>query len=113
MIGVKLVNPRFYHLDTCFCPLDDRSALWHPEAFDAGGREGLSNLVPDLIEVPEREAWRFACNAVVLGKDVVLPDGCPETSDALRTRSFRPHEIPMSEFIKAGGACKCLVLNLR
>ena len=40
-------------------------------------------------------------------------DAGPETSDALRTRSFRPHEIPMSEFIKAGGACKCLVLNLR
>jgi N-dimethylarginine dimethylaminohydrolase len=113
VLSLALVDPRYYHLDTCLCPLDGTSALWHAGAFDAAGREALRALVPDLIEAPPLEAERFACNAIVLGKDVVLPEGCPGTCDALQARGFRTHAVPMSEFIKAGGACKCLALHLR
>ena len=30
--------PYFYHLDTCFFPLDDQTVLYYPGAFDADGR---------------------------------------------------------------------------
>jgi N-dimethylarginine dimethylaminohydrolase len=113
VVSVALVDPRYYHLDTCFCPLDSSTALWHPEAFNTVGRDELKARVPDLIEVPAAEAERFACNSIVLGHDVMIPAGCLGTCEALRRRGFRPHEVPMSEFIKAGGACKCLVLHLR
>jgi N-dimethylarginine dimethylaminohydrolase len=112
-LSLLLVEPRYYHLDTCFCPLNASSALWHPEAFDAAGREALRRLVPDLIEVSSEEAACFACNSIVLEREVVLPEGCPLTTTALRSRGFNVHAVPMSEFIKAGGACKCLVLHLR
>jgi N-dimethylarginine dimethylaminohydrolase len=113
VLSLALVDSYYYHLDTCFCPLNGTSALWHPQAFDAIGREVLRKRVPDLIAVPSGEAERFACNAIVLQRDVVLPADCPETMRALAERGFRTHSVPMSEFMKAGGACKCLVLHLR
>ena len=113
VLSLALVDPRYYHLDTCFCPLDASCALWHPGGFDNEGREKLRMLVSDLIEVPSAEAECFACNAIVLERRVVLPEGCPETSRALQARGFGVQAVPMGEFIKAGGACKCLVLHLR
>lgn len=112
VVSVRLVNSRFYHLDTCFCPLREDLALWHPAAFDAPGRDALEAVIPQLIEVPEAEAQRFACNAVVMGAKVVLPEGCPQTEARLEEQGFEACALPMSEFIKAGGACKCLVLRL-
>src|SRR5881628_2276519 len=109
-VSVELVDERFYHLDTCFCPLPDGSAIWFPGAFDEYGRGAIRQHVPELVDVTEAEAARFACNAVVLGHDIVLPDGCPQLEDTLRKRGYRPHPVVVSEFLKSGGACKCLVL---
>src|SRR3990167_5255240 len=47
VLPVELAYRRFYHLDTCFCPLDARTALWFPRAFDRYGRRVLERLVPD------------------------------------------------------------------
>ena len=35
VISLRLVDPRFYHLDTCFCPLENGCLLYYPQAFDA------------------------------------------------------------------------------
>jgi N-dimethylarginine dimethylaminohydrolase len=110
VISVELVDERFYHLDTCFCPLPDGSAIWFPGAFDDYGRGAIRHHVPDLLEVTEEEAVQFACNAVVLHREIVLPAGCPRLEQALRDRGYHPHALGMTEFLKAGGACKCLVL---
>lgn len=112
VVDFALVDPHFYHLDTCFCPLDDRTALWHPPAFSEESRQMMRNHVPELVTVPPAEAMRFACNAVVIGHHVLLPTGCPQTCRALAARGFESHPLPMGEFIKAGGACKCLVLQI-
>jgi arginine dihydrolase len=112
VVSVELVDARFYHLDTCFCPLRNGSAMWFPAAFDEYGQRAIREHIADLIEVPHEEALRFACNAVVLDRDIVLPDGCANVSGVLANRGYRCHELAMSEFIKAGGACKCLTLFL-
>ena len=113
VLPVELADKRFYHLDTCFCPLDRRSALWYPRAFDRYGRRVLEGLVEDLIAVSEADAIRFACNAIVVGRAIVLQAGC---SSSLRMqldrRGWRPVPVDLSEFLKAGGAAKCLVLRL-
>ena len=77
VLPVELVNPRFYHLDTCFCPLAPGVAIWYPGAFDAYGQRVLQTHVPTLIPVVEEEAHRFGCNAVVVGQTVVHNTGCP------------------------------------
>ncbi len=112
VVSLGLVDPRFYHLDTCFCPLDDRSALYYPPAFPPESREVIEREVPELIPVGDEDALRFACNAIVAGKDVVLNAGCERTRRLLEARGYRIHEVPLSEFIKAGGSAKCLILWL-
>src|SRR6266508_4181383 len=75
VISVELVDPRFYHLDTCFCPLPDGAAVWFPEAFDEYGQRAIREHVPELIDVLPEEAMHFSCNAVVIDRDIVLPAG--------------------------------------
>jgi N-dimethylarginine dimethylaminohydrolase len=112
VISVELVDPRFYHLDTCFCPLPDGSTFWFPAAFDEYGQRTIREHVKELIDVVPDEAAHFSCNAVVLGRDIVLPEGAPKLVTRLKERGYRCHELPMSEFMKAGGACKCLTMFL-
>ncbi len=110
-IPLQLVDGRFYHLDTCFCPLDERSAIYFPPAFDDYARRALAQI-PRLIAVDQDEAARFACNAVVIGHDIVLNAGCPRLEAALRIAGFTPHATELGEFLKSGGSAKCLTLRL-
>ena len=71
VIPVELIDPYYYHLDTCFCPLNTTSAIYYPGAFDEYGLRALQGMVETLIEVSELEARRFACNAVVIGQTVI------------------------------------------
>src|SRR5689334_11159419 len=112
VISVELVDPRFYHIDTCFCPLTDGGAVWFPKAFDEYGQRAIRSHVPNLIEVAEEEAANFSCNAVVLDREVVLPEGAPKLMKSLGERGFNCHPLPMTEFLKAGGACKCLTMHM-
>ena len=112
IVRLELVDPRFYHLDTCFCPLGGGSALYFPPAFSAKSRALLEEHFDDLIAVDEQDALRFACNALVVNDAVVLNTGCPATAVALQKRGLRAVEVPTDEFIKAGGSVKCLVLTL-
>lgn len=111
---LALVDPRFYHLDTCLCPLTGGEVLWFPGALDRQGQAVIRDRVPisRRIEAPEEEALRFACNAVCLGKHVVIPEGCPDTTRKLEAHGYQAHAVCLSEFIKAGGAAKCLTLAL-
>jgi N-dimethylarginine dimethylaminohydrolase len=112
VIPLELIDGRFYHLDTCFCPLTADIALYYPPAFDHYARKSLRGRVRELIPIRDDESEHFACNAVVLGKTVVTNAGCPRLHRELRARGFEPVECPLSEFVKAGGSAKCLTLRL-
>ncbi|QDU87642.1 N(G),N(G)-dimethylarginine dimethylaminohydrolase [Pirellulimonas nuda] len=112
VLPVELVDARYYHLDTCFCPLAPDEAVWFPAAFDRYGQEAIAAAVPKLISVERGEAQRFACNAVVVGRRVVTNTGCPKLHAELARRGYEPHETPLDEFVKAGGSAKCLTLRL-
>lgn len=112
VIPVQLVDEYYYHLDTCFCPLDPETAIYYPAAFDGYGLRALHAHIPNLIAVETEEARRFACNAVVVGRTVVTNTGCPKLHEQLAERGFTPRETPLDEFVKAGGSAKCLTLRL-
>lgn len=112
VVPLELVNPYFYHLDTCFMPLGPGRAIWLPGAFSDQAKAAIGERVDDLIEVTEPEARRFACNAVVIGNIVVLNSGCASLRAELLSRGYTPIELELDEFLKAGGAAKCLVLYL-
>ena len=111
-LPLELVNPRYYHLDTCFCPLAAGEAIYYPEAFDAYGRRVLQAHVPKLIPVADEEAQRFGCNAVVVGKTVVHNSRCPRLAADLTAAGYGSVEVELDEFLKAGGSAKCLTLRL-
>jgi N-dimethylarginine dimethylaminohydrolase len=112
VLPLELTNAWFYHLDTCFCPVSKGAALFYPAAFDAYALKVLEHHIERLIEVPEEEARRFACNAIVIEKNVVMNDGCPATRAKLESLGLAVRETALGEFIKAGGSAKCLVLKV-
>jgi len=121
VIPLQLVNDRYYHLDTCFCPLREGLSIWYPPAFDEYAQRTLRELFSNgdsgsktsgLIEVNDIEATRFACNAVVIGDTVILNTGCPELEATLQQHGFQTVATPLDEFLKAGGSAKCLTLRL-
>lgn len=112
LVRLELADPRYYHLDTCFCPLGGGRLLWYPPAFTAEARATVERQFDDRIVASEIDAARFACNAVVVDDTVVLNAGCASTMEALHARGLRTVETPTDEFLKAGGSVKCLVLML-
>jgi N-dimethylarginine dimethylaminohydrolase len=112
VLPLELVDPFYYHLDTCFCPLASDLAIYFPPAFDPYARRALAESVGRLIEVQAPEAERFACNAVVLSGSVVLNTGCPHLGGELQGLGYDVRETPLGEFVKAGGSAKCLTLRL-
>lgn len=110
--SVDLVDPRLYHLDLTFCPLDDRRAMIVPAGWDRYGRDVVAALVPDPIVVEEDEALGFCANSVVVDTTVIMPR-CPvRLGRQLSGAGFDVVECDVSEFMKAGGACRCLTLAL-
>ena len=113
VLSLALTAPRFYHLDTCFAPLGGGGAAYYPGALDRYGLRALRGHFGDLVEVSDAEAERFACNLVAVGKRAIVAAGCPRLEGALRERGVSVRSLDFSEFIKAGGAARCLTLRLR
>jgi N-dimethylarginine dimethylaminohydrolase len=112
VLPLELVNTRFYHLDTCFCPLAPGVALYYPDAFDPYAQRVLHTHISTLIPVTDEEAHRFGCNAVVVGKTVVHNSRCPRLAEELAKHGYESVEVELDEFLKAGGSAKCLTLRL-
>jgi conserved hypothetical protein TIGR00300 len=114
VLSLRLIDPRFYHLDTCFCPLSGGYLLYYPPAFDAYSNRLIELRVPQSkrIVVAEPDALNFACNAVNVGQTVVLNKASDSLKQRLCQLGFTVQETPLWEFLKAGGAAKCLTLKL-
>ncbi|WP_392533962.1 TIGR00300 family protein [Nostoc sp. C117] len=114
VLSLRLIDERFYHLDTCFCPLANGYLLYYPGAFDSYSNRLIEiRVAPEKrIAIAEADAVNFACNAVNVETIVIMN----KVSDALKTRladvGFQVIETPLTEFLKAGGAAKCLTLRV-
>jgi N-dimethylarginine dimethylaminohydrolase len=114
VVALQLIDPRFYHLDTCFCPLRAGGVVYFPGAFSPQSLAMIEDRFArsERIVVAESDATALACNIVDLESVVLLN----RASDALRgefeKRGIEVLEIGLSEFLKSGGAAKCLVLPL-
>jgi N-dimethylarginine dimethylaminohydrolase len=114
VLPLKLADPRFYHLDTCFCPLVNGYTLYFPPAFDAPSLALIEKHIPPShrIAVHEHDALDFACNAVNLGRVVILNRASADLRSRLEGAGFMVIEVALDEFMKSGGAAKCLTLRL-
>ncbi len=110
--SIELVDERYYHLDITFCPLDDRRAIVNPSAWDDYGRRVMAALIPEPLVLEPDEAALFCANAVVVGAVVVMHSVPVRVGKQLEAWGFEPVECDVGEFLKAGGACRCLTLAL-
>lgn len=113
VIPVRLVDERFYHLDTCFCAINETTALYVPAAFDDASRDLIEAGFENLHAVSDSDAANFACNAHCPdGVNVLIQAGSKATVGWLRDRAFHVTELDTSEFMKSGGSVFCLKQEL-
>lgn len=114
VLSLRLMDERFYHLDTCFCPLSGGYLLYYPPAFDGYSNRLIEMRVPaeKRIAISEPDAVTFACNAVNINDIVILNKASQDLRNRLEAAGFRVIETPLTEFLKAGGASKCLTLRI-
>jgi N-dimethylarginine dimethylaminohydrolase len=109
---IKLIDPRLYHLDISFCPLDDRHAIIAPDMWDKSSYEDIKQLVPEPLVLEIDEALAFCANSVVVNKTVIMPNCTPRIARILQKWGYEICVSPVSEFLKAGGGVRCLTLAL-
>jgi N-dimethylarginine dimethylaminohydrolase len=114
LVSIKLTDSRFYHIDTCFCPLTGGFLMYHPPAFDFESRIAIESRIPadKRIIVDTQDAGNFACNAVNVGDTVIVNKASDHLQAQLADKGFKVVEVGLSEFLKAGGSAKCLTLKV-
>ncbi|GAA2714300.1 MULTISPECIES: dimethylargininase [Streptomyces] len=115
VIGLDLVDPRYYHLDTALCVLDDTAdeVMYYPGAFSPGSRAVLERLFPDALIATADDAAALGLNAVSDGHHVLLPQAAVGLFGPLRERGFEPIGMDLGELLKGGGSVKCCTQELR
>jgi N-dimethylarginine dimethylaminohydrolase len=112
VISVELADLRWYHVDLTLCPVDARRAIVFPDAYDAAGAREVMARIPEPLVLTADEAATFAANAVVVGTTVVVPACPPRVGAQLEAWGYDVAVVDVGEFVKAGGAVRCLTLPL-
>jgi N-dimethylarginine dimethylaminohydrolase len=106
--GVRITHPGMYHLDLGFCPLDSAHAMVCPSAFADASARALLALVPEPLVLSEEEAMTFCANSIVVGRTVVMPACPPRVCSVLEEWGFEVVLVEVGEFLKGGGAVRCM-----
>lgn len=105
---VRLIDPFYFHLDTCLFVLNDDVAFYYPKAFDQPSRDLLRRVIPKLEILTEEEAEAFAANSLVTDHHVIIPKQKTRFAERIKSFGYNPIEVSMNEFLKSGGGVHCL-----
>jgi N-dimethylarginine dimethylaminohydrolase len=111
---LELASERFYHLDTCFCPLTGGEVLYYPPAFTSEALDAIRAIVPEAerIEASDEEAVAFCVNAVNIGRRIIMARAPASLRSRLRARGYELAEVDLGPFILSGGGAYCMTLRL-
>ncbi len=110
--SLKLKDPKFYHLDTCFCIVSNNKAIYYPDAFENGEIKKLEKLI-ELIPVSKKDAELFMCNSMLVNGVLLIPSKKSSIAKTLRNKyGIRTCTVNVSEFLKSGGSIQCLSLKI-
>jgi N-dimethylarginine dimethylaminohydrolase len=114
VVALELASDRYYHLDTCFCPLAGGHVLYYPAAFTPASLAAIRARVPDglRIEASDEEAEAFCVNAVNLDARIVMAKAPASLKAKLQARGYDIAEVDLAPFILSGGAAYCMTLRL-
>lgn len=122
VVSLRLIDPRFYHLDTAICVLDPvegeggvdaANIAYLPSAFDEASLRLLEERYPDAILVSDEDGAVFGLNAASDGRHVFLSPRATGLDAQLRDRGYVPVPVDLSELLLGGGGIKCCTLELR
>jgi N-dimethylarginine dimethylaminohydrolase len=113
VVDFQLINPYYYHLDTCFAPLADDTVMINQRSFMPEGLAKIREIFPNVIETSEQDNTVIGCNLVTVGKNIVVGKGISlALIETLAKFGYKVHEIDTTEYLKGGGSVKCLSLEL-
>jgi len=119
VVGLTLVDPRFYHLDTAIAVLDPepvdglQNIAYLESAFDDASLAVLRERFPDAILVSDDDATILGLNSYSDGLHVVIAEKATGFERQLRERGYEPIGVDLSELLLGGGGVKCCTLELR
>jgi len=113
-VALELASPQFYHLDTCFCPLNGGKVLYYPPAFTTEALATIrTHVAPeDRIEATDEEARAFCVNAVNIGSTIIMAKAPESLRRKLTAHEYTLNEVDLAPFILSGGASYCMTLRL-
>ena len=122
VVSLRLIDPRFYHLDTAISVLDPvegpggvekANIAYLPSAFDEPSLAVLRERYPDAIEVSDADGAVFGLNSASDGYNVFISPRATGFEAQLRERGYNPVLVDLSELLLGGGGIKCCTLELR
>ncbi|WP_299088652.1 dimethylargininase [uncultured Microbacterium sp.] len=122
VVSLRLIDPRFYHLDTAISVLDPvegpggvekANIAYLPAAFDDESRRTLEERFPDAITVSDEDGAVFGLNSASDGYNVFISPRATGFEAQLRERGYNPVLVDLSELLLGGGGIKCCTLELR
>lgn len=113
VVSLRLVDPRFYHLDVALASIDDGNVAYFPGAFSAASQRVLAQLFPDAVLADDEDALAFGLNLVSDGANVVLNSDATRLAGKLKAAGYTPVPVELAELKKGGGSVKCCIAELR
>ncbi|WP_368666372.1 dimethylargininase [Micromonospora sp. BL4] len=113
VVSLRLIDPRFYHLDVALAAIDDSNVVYFPGAFSAASQRVLTQLFPDAVIADDEDAMAFGLNLVSDGANVVLNSEATRLAGKLKAAGYNPVPVELAELKKGGGSVKCCIGELR
>ncbi|MFG2007214.1 dimethylargininase [Spirillospora sp. NPDC048911] len=112
VVGLQLIDEKFYHLDTALCVIDGITVAYYPKAFSPDSRRMLERLFPDAIIATDHDAHQLGLNAWSDGRHVVIHGTADDLCRQLADRGYEPVPIDMPQLQQGGGGPKCCTMGL-
>jgi N-dimethylarginine dimethylaminohydrolase len=111
---IKLINPKYYHIDLCFKPLNNNCALIRRNAIAPKSIKLIESMyeTSKLIDLDDTES--YSCNGLAINNHYLCSNGI--SAKTIRKieelAKMKVSTVPMTEFEKGGGSLKCMILTV-
>lgn len=112
IVPIELIDPYYYHLDTCFAILSPEVALINPTSFTPDGLKEIHHRFKRVIEASPADHQVLGCNLVTINNHLITALGItPTLQKEFEDLGFTVHLVDTVEYRKGGGSVKCMTFE--